>query len=306
MNCLIFPLYYNAKSVDRLSSYINENPSREKIEVFVYCTNSNIADESRKRAEKLGFIFIDRENSGGGEGAFYSFMKICRAENRTFSNVIYFEETCEPISKFWYEHLINKMNSGYSVYGWDWIWRGRKRISSKTLGHGSGLRRCFSYQSPDSIHPLGLNIENAIWDVPHFRNECLIIEFDYLMNFSIADPSGSPWVTLDRKKYGLSMERFYWENTKMDPRFNALNFQFNSMLKTSKWPLFLNLDRWRFRELDFRSGSCDYYVPKKVIFRRLNLKHHLSHAIYLLRNISKYIVISVLGFQPNSKLHSNL
>ena len=306
MIALIYPLFYSANSLARLKMYLSQYQGPEQLKVFVYCSNPKLNDEAKNVAKDYGYDFYERDNSGGGDGAIFDFVELCKKEGHLFSKVIYFEETCEPMCTKWIEFLISKIDSGFPVYGWNWNWRARKRPGSKNLIFGNGIKKCFGYKLESEKHPLGIGLESNVIDVPHFSSECLIVDFKLLMSFPLSNPRFQPWIYLAPKEYGLSMERFYWDPTESTRGINVINFQFTFLNLKGKWPSFINLDRWRFRELNFRSGKCDNYFAKKITFRRLSFTHLFNHLIYLFRNAAKFILISKVGFQPLSKLHEIL
>jgi hypothetical protein len=286
--------------------YLSQYKGPETLQVYVYCSNSNLVEEAKEKAKDYGYYFYSRDNSGGGDGAVFDFVELCKREKKIFSKVIYFEETCEPMCDKWMEYLIAKVESGYSVYGWNWNWRGRRRHNSKTLIFGQGIRKCFAYELEAKSHPLGIDLKSNIIDVPHFSSECLIIDFKLLLDFPLSNPRSDPWISVAPKEYGLSMERFFWEQGASIQDTNVVNFQFAFLKLKGKWPSYMNLDRWRFRELNFKSGDYDRYVAKGINLRRLSIKHLMIHAIYVVRNMAKFIIISKFGFQPISKLQEFL
>jgi hypothetical protein len=300
---LIFPLFYSSNSLNRLQSYLHESKSNYEMGVAVFCSNPVIEGESEKLARQFGFNFFPRNNFGGGEGAFFElFQSDLMKEN--YEVVIYLEESCEPMSSRWIESIVKPLEAGYNIYGWHWNWRARKRDKSIRVDFGSTFRPAVVYKNPERNHPLNQIISDNVCDVFGFRHECISIKLDQLPK-NLLRINENNWKYVPTKYFGLSMERFFWDN--LNPSvIKSPNFQFPMILKQNRMPLFTSNNFFRFRELSHRQKISSRYKPNHLVIRRLSLYYNMRILIFWSKNLVKFMVVQILRIDRPSKLYKEL
>ena len=300
---LIFPLFYSSNSLNRLQSYLHESKSNYEMGVAVFCSNPVIEGESEKLARQFGFNFFPRNNFGGGEGAFFElFQSDLMKEN--YEVVIYLEESCEPMSSRWIESIVKPLEAGYNIYGWHWNWRARKRDKSIRVDFGSTFRPAVVYKNPERNHPLNQIISDNVCDVSGVRHECISIKLDQLPK-NLLRINENNWRDVPTKYFGLSMERFFWDN--LNPSvIKSPNFQFPMILKQNRMPLFTSNNFFRFRELSHREKISSRYKPNHLVIRRLNLYYNMRILIFWSKNLVKFMVVQILRIDRPSKLYKEL
>ena len=300
---LLFPLFYSANGLNRLHQYLRESSSSDEIEVAIFCSNPSIEEESRLIAKSFGFAFYKRDNFGGGEGSFFDLFQSTLI-NENYEVVIYLEESCEPMSSRWIESLVKPLRNGSLIQGWHWNWRGRKRSGAVLIKFGSRFRPAFIYKNAGANHPLNEIIEDNVYDVSGFRHECLAFRLDQLPR-NLMRLNKTHWEGVPLKFFGLSMERFFWDN--LNPSvIKCPNFQFPMLLKQNRFPIFISTNYFRFRELSPASRMSSDYKPNRLLIRRMNLKFVLQVFKFWSRNIIKFIILTLFLVDKPSKLSNAL
>lgn len=296
---LVFPLFYSANSIKRLKKYLSESKSEYNLHVAIFCSNPLIEQEAETLAKKFGFAFYPRSNFGGGEGAFFELFQLDLIENN-FNAVIYLEESCEPMSSKWIESVVKPLEVGSFVYGWHWNWRARKRSKSVRVNLGSTFRPAIVYKNPEGSHPLNQIITDNVYDVCGFRHECISLKVDQLPT-NLMRISRNNWGGVPAKYFGLSMERFFWDN--LNPSvIKSPNIQFPMLLKQDRFPFFISINYFRFRELPQDKKMSEEYIPNHLIIRRLNVLYNFRVVSFWFRNLVKFIVVKLLTIDKPSKL----
>jgi citrate synthase len=87
--------------------------------------------------------------------------------------------------------------------------------------------------------------------------------------------SRNHWEGVPAKYFGLSMERFFWDN--LNPSvIKSPNIQFPMLLKQDRFPFFLSINYFRFRELPQDKKMSEEYVPNPILakaFERILILH---------------------------------
>ncbi len=296
---IIYPLYYSPYSLFRLSSYLSfKNDNIEK-DVAIFCSNVEIEKSARQLSAIFNFKFFPRDNFGGGEGIFFEFTKVL--DVKKYDYIIYLEESCEPLSRYWLETLVNDLNSGNLITGWHWNWRGKKRAKSIKIVHGKGKHIAFSYlNSPDSLPSKQFGI-SEIMDTPGFRHECIAFQTPILEKMCFGSIEKVPWSKYDNKEFGLAMERFYWPSISRNDLASP-NIQYLVLKVQHILPKFTSKNYKLFHELGNdakKSGVMSHYNWNRRRKRFYNFPKVIFYKFY---NFIKFIFIVKFKFDPDSKL----
>jgi len=298
---IYFPLYYNSKSIFRLYGYLKETEKYSntfKLSVFISNSNSEIRQEAKSIANYCGFLYENRDNYGRGEGGLLNFIINNKELIDMFDFLIYFEESCEPVSKKWLYKLIqNCVQMNLNVNGWDWWWRPKKRELSRTQVIGSGFRIGILNENQKlSINNDDLNFTN--YDVFGFRHELLVVRTSELAKliFNKDDIHRNLQIFSDMS-FGRIVERIYWESNNQN--LKNLNIQYPLLRSQKKLPLIFNTNLTLFRELKMEEKKSDNYIPKSLIWR----KYNYSYLMYIVKRLSydflQYLFVK-LGFEIKS------
>jgi hypothetical protein len=296
---IIYPLFYSPYSLLRLSAYISHSDIKIQKDVAVFCSNQNIEQLSRNLSEKLNYQFYVRDNFGGGEGVFLELDRIIDLEQ--YQYIIYLEESCEPISRYWIELLLKDLNNGTLITGWRWNWRGKKRKNSRRFMLGGGTRLALGYWNDPKSLPSKVFQTKKIMDAPAFHHECIAFHKSALEFTNLGAVKKELWSNYNPKDFGLAMERFYWDsvepqsfvspniqylllkNQKVLPNYGSKNFKFFVELKEKdKNTPNISIYQWRFRRR-----------------RLLNLPKLISFKI---SNFVKFVIVIKCGVDINSKM----
>ena len=250
---IIYPLFYNSGSIDRLYQYIQESNHDKKylIEVLIINSNKQIHHEALKKTLQLKFKYILRDNFGGGEGAIFEIKNIHYQILESFDFAIYIEESCEPISRKWIKKLIKNLERGHLIEGWHWNWYAKNRDNSTKIKVGKYMNQgviCFNDENNKIITRM------EFYDVFGFRHECLAFRVHEFLQLDIGNRE--LWLKDDKYFFGRSMERIYWIGGNLP---KSPNFQFQLLKKQNKLPNFFNSNFKFFRELNFEEKNNGGY-----------------------------------------------
>jgi hypothetical protein len=296
---IVYPLFYSPYSLFRLSSYLSyKNDNLEK-EVAIFCSNKEIEKLALQFSVMLKFKFFPRDNFGGGEGVFFEFAKVL--DLKEYDYIVYLEESCEPISRYWLETLVDDLKSGSLITGWHWNWRGKKRSESIKVAHGKGKHIALSYlNTSDSLPSKRFGI-SEIMDTPGFRHECIAFQKSALDNIILGCAEKELWSKFEKKEFGLAMERFYWHSSDgkglVSPniQYLLLRTQYNLPKFTSKnYKLFHEL-----RNNEKNSSVMSHYEWK---FRKKRLYNFPRIIFFKFYNFLKFMLVVKFNFDLDSKL----
>jgi len=270
----LLPIYYTGNFVERFRRYLKESNAKYTYDVYLCCSNSQIASLVRSKAKEYGYIFQERENMAGGEGALWFLQKKSGIDCAQYKYVCYFEESCEPVSKNWINRLIGDMEKGAPLTGWDWHFEGRKR-------HGQQVKHVFknngnimiAYENilPDSVDFAG-NAIRGVWDVPGYRDEMFVVSSKDFLDFDYPDASDEFWVkyTGGQRGYGVRAERMWWkiaEQNINNMKYPSPNIQWVVLNKYNFVPSVKNKYYWNFCELPLEDRKNPNYFPAHIIIR---------------------------------------
>lgn len=285
----LIPLYYTAHGIERFHAYLKESGTRHTSDVFVSCSNPAIAKAASAKAAEYGFMFQERKNYGGGEGALWHLQQTSGVDLSAYRYTWYFEESCEPIRKGWIERLLCDMENGAALSGWDWIGEGRKRpgaIRRELRDRCGNLAVAYENTDEGGADPYG-NSMNKIWDTPGYRDETFVIRSEDFLSFLYPNASHPFWKKFGVRGYGIRAERMWWDMEEQNihgMEFPSPNVQWHT-LKSGRLIPTKNRNFWYFRELPYETRLNASYAPPPFFFRRV------WQAINLLRVKIKTLVM---------------
>ena len=296
---IVYPLYYSPYSLFRLSSYLSNKNSNLEKDVAIFCSNVEIEKLAHQFSEMLEFKFFSRDNVGGGEGVFFELTKVLNLKE--YNYIIYLEESCEPISRYWLETLVDDLKSGSFITGWHWNWRGKKREKSIKVVHGKGMHIALSYLNSSESLPSKRFGVSEVMDTPGFRHECIAFDKSALETISFGSVEKELWSKYDKKEFGLAMERFYWPLSN-GQNLMSPNIQYLLVRTQHKLPKFTSKNFKLFHELGNNvknSGAMSHYDWK---FRRKRFSNFPQVFFFKFYNFLKFTCIVKLNLDPDSKL----
>ena len=298
-NLLLFPLYYNASSIARLHQYLIEgNYLQHNTSVLISNGNKYLSEHAVTLCKQFGFMYVERDNFGGGEGSLIELVSQSELKLNDFSNVIYLEESCEPMSKKWLQILIDDLKQS-DVTGWHWNWKARSRIKAKPETFGSSRNVFVRYRNARGNHPLDPKIGSEIFDVPGFRHECIGFNVSSLIPL-LKKLSKEDYSTLAPKEFGLSMERFYWVNNGL--KIPCPNVQHQIILQGGI-PSYRSKNYFLFRELSMMQRTSENYMPASIFVRQVSLIHLFKTFRFSLRNRLKFLLVIIFRIKSFPSKH---
>lgn len=288
----LIPLYYTAHFIERFKKYLDEGATRYSYDVYLCCSNPKIGEESRKKSEEYGFLYQERGNFGGGEGALWFLQKKSNIALSKYRYIWYFEESCEPIHRDWINRLIGDMDGGASLVGWDWHFEARKRkgqIMHRSQDDKGNKLIAYENTIKTGNDPEG-NSLNKIWDVAGYRDEMFIVRSKDFIEFDYPDASDPFWEERNGVRgYGVRAERMWWDMREENIhhcKFPSPNIQWYVLNKYNDFPSKKNIYFWYFRELPIGLRRSVIYVPMYLPVRR---------ALHVLRNFLPQIMVKIHG-----------
>lgn len=272
----IIPLYYTPHFIERFRRYLDEADAKYSFDVYLCCSNPSIAEESKKLAEKFGYIFQLRGNFGGGEGALWFLQKQSGIDISQYRYIWYFEESCEPIRKNWIGKIIDDMDAtGARLAGWDWHREGKKRPGQ--IKHQFVDERGHAVIAYENTISAGLDAEghswNKIWDTPGYRDETFVVWAQDFLDFDYPNASDPFWENRNTVRgYGVRAERTWWNMEDKNIhgfKYQSPNIQWYVLNKYHRFPPAQNKYFWYFRELPLTLRKSDAYVPSGLSWRFL-------------------------------------
>jgi hypothetical protein len=270
----LYPLYYQPNSLKRFQNYLNEAVGDFSVDVFVCCTNQSISNEARTICNQFGFIFANRENIGGGEGGLWYLQKKSGINLNQYKYIWYFEESCEPVSSYWIQVILNYLNNGARLAGWDWHMKGKKRTNQIPHVYESNRNTCIAFENTKET---GLDINSQplqkIWDTPGYRHETIVFKTEDFCEFDFPDPYDPIWqLKSGWRSYGTRAERMWWSlEDSIIHGFNvpAPNLQWYVISQKNFIPPKENLFFGYFRELSHSEKTNPNYIkPASFLLRR--------------------------------------
>lgn len=272
----LIPVYYTPHFIDRFQQYLVESKTSRSYDVYVCCSNHAIAEETKKKAQKYGFIFQERENFGGGEGALWFLQKKSGIDVSSYRYFWYFEESCEPIRNSWVDKLVGDLDKGACLVGWDWNPTGKRRPGQikHVFQDGKGNKMTACENTPQSGQDTAGNPFNKIWDTPGYRDETFVIRAADFTEFDYPDASDDFWEKRygSVRGYGVRAERMWWNINEQNIhgiKYPSPNIQWYILRKYNYVPPAKNVYFWYFRELPIELRKSDSYAPKKIAARYL-------------------------------------
>jgi hypothetical protein len=271
----LIPLYYTDKSVERFAQYLRENRPKYSVDVFMCCSNPDIFPAAAQRCRRYGYFCELRDNCGGGEGALWYLQKKANLDLKNYRYMWYFEESCEPIRYDWLTLVVEAMEKGRPLAGWDWHSEGRKRPGAiRHLIKGENGNEMIAYENTEKSGNDGEgNSLNKIWDTAGYRDENIIVRMADFVEFDYPDASDRFWQERNGVRgYGVRAERMWWD-MKDKPthgfKFHSPNIQWHILNKygyvASKANEYYDL----FRELEMRERRKNDYRPIALPVRTL-------------------------------------
>lgn len=302
---LLFPLFYSSFSLYRLQKYLELNKYKCDISVWVFCSNDRISAESNEICRALNFVFLNRDNFGGGEGSLLLLSRDYHSLAETFDFVVYLEESCEPIHSAWLVRLIHDLETGSLITGWHWNWRAKKRSESTSIKIGSGMHIARSYVNSKNSLPFETYMVDNVLDTPGFRHECIAFRPNLLEKLIFSEKEIQEWRNIQPKSFGLAMELFSWK-AKKESDLRSPNFQYSALLRQRKLPFFIPMNYRFFRELSMSERSKQGFVPYEMNFMRNFLLSYARFFHILWKNSVKFFFVGLLEFEVLSKYRNDL
>lgn len=273
------PIYYTENFVERMRQYLVESGTKYTYDVYFCCSNPKIASVVKDKAAEYGFLFQERENMAGGEGALWFLQKKSGIDFTQYRYIWYLEESCEPIRKDWIDKLIGDMDKGVPLTGWDWHFEAKKR--SDQIKHVVKNEKGDVMIAYENTEKSGLDVEgntwNKIWDVPVFRDETFVVSAKDFMDFEYPDASDPSWNERNGMRgYAVRAERVWWDVADQAVhgfKYDSPNIQWVVLNKHHFVPSIKNEYYWYFRELSWEDRKSPDYHPEKMNTRRI--KHVL-------------------------------
>ena len=283
----------------RLSSYLSQGNCNLKADVAVFCSNKEIEVIAREFTDALNFGFYLRDNFGGGEGVFLELNRIPNLEQ--YDYLVYLEESCEPISRYWLEILLSDLRNGSLVTGWHWNWRGKKRKNSIRNSLGKGTRLALGYWNNAISVPSNFFQVEKVLDAPGYRHECLALHRSGLEMTNIAVLEKELWRNYDSKKFGLAMERFYWDSM-TDKDLISPNIQYYLLRNQKILPKFTSKNYRFFQELKENEKNTAFMTHYEWKFRRKRLFNLPKLFVFKIHNFVKFVIVAKIGIDLDSKM----
>lgn len=300
---IIYPLYYSPYSLIRLSSYLSQASSNIKKDVAIFCSNREIEEIAREFSNELNFGFYLRDNFGGGEGVFLELKRIANLEK--YDYIIYLEESCEPISRHWLEILLRDLRNGSLITGWHWNWRGKKRKNSILDTLGTGTRLALGYWNNAMSLPSNVFQVEKVLDAPGFRHECIAFHRSALGMTNIGVIEKKLWCNNDLKKFGLAMERFYWDSM-TDEDLISPNIQYHLLRNEKILPKFTSKNYKFFQELKENEKNTAFVTHYEWKFRRKRLFNLPKLFAFKIHNFVKFVIVTKFRIDLDSKMKDSL
>lgn len=295
----IVPLYYTPHFIERFNQYIVESKTQYTYDVYLCCSNPSIAEESRRKAEQYCYIFQSRDNFGGGEGALWYAQKKSGIDFSFYKYVWYYEESCEPVRSGWVDKLIDGLNSGIGIAGWDWHFEARNRphqIQHKFVDTRGNIMIANENTTKSGIDPQG-NSFNMTWDTPGYRDETFVVSARDFIEFQYPDASDIFWQDRNGVRgYGVRAERYWWDTQHTNVhgfKFQSPNIQWFIFDKYKMYPSPFNYYYSYFREIPYELRISSTYKPSLIFIRYLKNKistffPHILRTINTARKVLRY------------------
>jgi len=269
----LVPIYYSPRFVDRFRHYLLESKTSCSYDVYFCCSNAQIAEETEKKAKQYGYIFQERDNFGGGEGALWFLQKKSGIGLSQYRYIWYYEESCEPIRRDWIDRLVNDMDKGATLVGWDWHLEAKKR-------HGQIKHEFYDRQgnkiiahenTKDTGTDAAGNTLEKTWDTPGYRDETFVVSSKDFLEFEYPDASVNFWEKWGGfRSYGVRAERMWWKVEEQNFhgfQYSSPNIQWFVLTKHNHFPSRKNIYYWYFRELPWRIRKNPEYMPPPLCVR---------------------------------------
>ena len=232
----VFPLFYNIANLKNFMRDIDNEIHNFRIEVLVLNSNPKILIESIDFQTKTEVQVFDRTNHGGGEGSFHFIQSNLKLNYKNYRYLWYMEESCIPIKKGWVNQIINQLDDGIPLNGWDWHSTGKFRSFSqpvKIKRKNSGMT---AFLNIGNNHFDSHNRSfNYIWDTPAYRHETIVFPMDTFSRFHYPDPRDNYFSSTGNERYyGIRAERLWWSDA------NYLEHQIPIKSPNLQWQIMLN------------------------------------------------------------------
>ncbi len=271
----IVPLYYTSNFIERFKQYLGESKTKYSYDVYLCCSNPEIFEESRKKAHEYGYIFQERPNYGGGEGALWFLQKKSGIDISKYRYVWYFEESCEPVRASWVDKFIGDMDKGASIVGWDWHFEGRKRhdqIKHKFTDDKGNIMIAYENTLTSGLDAEG-NVFDKTWDIPCYRDETFVVRAKDFIDFDYPDVSDDFWEKRNGiRGYGIRAERFWWDMKDVHVhgfKFPSPSIQWFIFQKYKRFPTPYNKYFSYFWEMPYQLRKSSSYRPAPIILRQI-------------------------------------
>lgn len=287
----IIPLYYTSHFIERFHQYLVESDTNYSYDVYLCCSNHSISQASKTKAKQYGYLFQERENFGGGEGMLWFIQNKSGIDLTSYKYIWYYEESCEPLRANWIDKLINDIQKGSGIVGWDWHFEARKRphqIRHSLIDTKGNIMIANENTALTGKDAQG-NPFNMTWDTPGYRDETFVVRSEDFIEFKYPDASDPFWQERNGVRgYGVRAERYWWD-MKYEKihkfKFHSPNIQWFIFHKYQIYPSPYNIYFNYFREIPYKLRISDSYKPSTLLVR--SIKNRISSFVpQLLRTVN--------------------
>lgn len=269
------PIYYIDHFVDRMDQYLRESKTHRTYDVLFICSKSAIASVAKQKAWSKRYLFQERGNYGGGEGALWYAQAKSGIDFSSYRYVWYMEESCEPRRTEWIDRLIDDMDNGVPLVGWDWHSEAKRREGQ--ISHIISGKNCNTMIAYENTRDTGVDSDgqphDGVWDTPCYRDEMFIVSSKDFMEFKYPDATDPFWEQRNgNRTYGVRAERQWWsmaDQARHGYPLPSPNIQWTVMQKHSYVPSKKNIYFSYFWELPYKTRLDSSYVPPSFFVRTL-------------------------------------